>query len=314
MKIAFLLYPTEAVNVQEDSSFWIMLELIAGGHEVVYFESKHLFWQDKAPHAFVAKAKLHPQKGYSPPLFGEKAVNLADFDCIFIRKEPPFDNAYLYCLQLLEMIKDKVWILNDPAGIALANEKTFTLRFGRYAPQTMVTENTALATKFIKNLGRRVIVKPLNQKGGAGIFTTFPKDKNLPSLLAMATSEGSRKVLIQRFVVGGHQGDKRLVVLDGKILGAFSRRPPSTDFRANLSVGASMHRAAVTAQDRKLVDAMAPLLAQYGLWFVGLDVIGNYLTEVNVTSPAGIPEINRLDKTRLEKRVVDFMERRLGCL
>lgn len=312
MKIAFLLYPTAGVKVAEDSSFWIMRELQTRGHEVTYFESKDLIGREDGPWAHVRRARLHPRRGYLPSPLSAKATPLSALDCIFIRKEPPFDNDYLYALQLLDLIKDRVFILNDPGGIAIANEKTFTLRFPKYVPETLVTEDLARATQFIKKLRKKVVVKPLNEKGGKGIFALSPSDADLLPRLEEATRLGTEKVLIQRFIPENNRGDKRIVILNGKILGAFLRKPSRKDFRANLSQGGTMHRASVLPWERRLVEEMAAELERLGLWFTGIDVIGRFLTEVNVTSPAGIPEIHHFEKSRPEREVADFIERRVG--
>ncbi len=311
MKIAFLLYPTASVKIHEDSSFWIMQELKKRGHEVSYFESRDLEWSEGSPQARLTPAKLDLKKGYLPSVKRQDPVSLAGLDCIFIRKEPPFDTQYLYALQLLETIKDQVFVLNDPTGVAMANEKLFSLLFTKYAPETLVTESIASARSFIKSLRKKVVVKPLHQKGGLGIFATSFNDENLPSLLETATEHEKRRIMIQQFVPAKKFGDKRIVILNGDILGAFVRYPPRDDFRANLSVGGTMHRASVNSWDRKLVEEMAPQLLSRGLFFVGIDVIGRYLTEVNVTSPAGIPEINYLNKIHAERNVADFIEQRL---
>lgn len=312
MKIAFLLYPTSQVKVDEDSSFWIMRELKDRGHEVFYFESRQLFWMSGEPHAFLTKARLHRSKGYLPSAPAKSPFSLAHLDCIFIRKEPPFDISYLYALQLVNEIKKEVFILNDPAGIALSNEKLFSVTFQKFCPESLVTENVSLAAKFIRDLRSKAVIKPLDEKGGAGIFAAHAKDTNLSSRLDLATDSGKRKIMIQRFVSAKRYGDKRILILNGEILGAFLRKPPVWDFRANLSIGGSMHRTFVTTSDRKLVGAIVPELLARGLYFVGIDVIGKFLTEVNITSPAGIPEINHFNKTRLEKAVVDFIERRVA--
>jgi len=259
-------------------------------------------------------ARLDKKKGYLPSSVSKEAVDLRAFGSIFIRKEPPFGTDYLYSLELLESIKEKVFILNDPGGIAMCNEKLFTLRFENFIPETLVTEDVQTARVFVKHLKGKAVVKPLHEKGGLGIFSTFSGDGNLPSLLQMATRSGKEKVLIQRYVPAERWGDKRLLVLNGKILGAFLRRPPAYDFRANLSVGGSMHKARVSAWDEKLVQEMAPALSENGLWFVGIDVIGKYLTEVNVTSPAGIPEINHFNNVHLERDVADFIESRASAI
>lgn len=308
MKIAFLLYPTANVKIDEDSSFWIMKELKERGHQVHYFLSEQLFWTSNAPHAFLTKAKLDPSRGYLLSSPNKNASPLASLDCIFVRKEPPFDLSYLYALQLLNEIKKKVFILNDPAGLALSNEKLFSVIFKRFSPESMVTENPFMAERFIKNLRGKAVIKPLDNKGGTGIIATHSKDRHLVSLFNKVSKHGRIKVMIQRFVSASRYGDKRILILNGKILGAFLRRPPAWDFRANLTLGGSMHRAEVTAFDKKLVAKIIPELLARGLYFVGIDVIGSYLTEVNVTSPAGIPEINHFNRTRLEKAVADFIE------
>ena len=312
MKIGFLLYPTAGVKVDEDSSFWIMNELLCRGHRVFYFESSAMIGSQRGPRARLTPARLDIKKGYLPSAPSKNYEDLSLFDAIFIRKEPPFGLPYLYALQLLETIKDRVFILNDPAGIALANEKLFSLRFARYAPESLVTEDPLVARAFIRGLRSHAVVKPLDDKGGRGIFEASSKDKKLMKKLEAVTSSGKLKVILQRFVSAKKHGDKRLVVLNGKILGAFLRRPPKNDFRANLSVGGTMHRASVSAWDKKMVSDMHPLLDRYGLYFTGLDVIGKYLTEVNVTSPAGIPEIHQFDRSYPERKVADFIEKR--CL
>ncbi|MBI4352354.1 MAG: glutathione synthase [Candidatus Omnitrophica bacterium] len=314
MKIAFLLYPTEKVKPDEDSSFWIMHELQRRGHEVSYFQHSELLWSKGSPHAFLRKPRLNVKKGFLPSPVSPEPVDLSQMHCVFIRKEPPFNKDYLYALQLLRLIKDKVFMVNDPDGIALANEKLFTLAFSKHIPETLVTERIPEAVRFIRTLHKRAVVKPLHEKGGAGIFVTSFSDRNLPSLLEMATRRGQRKVLIQRFLPTERFGDKRLLVLDGKILGAFIRKPSRTDFRANLSAGGTMHRAEVNGWDKKIVGEMAPVLERHGLFFVGLDVIGKALTEINVTSPAGIPEINALNGVCLETKVADFIEERCHSL
>ena len=310
MKIAFLLYPTTHVKVGEDTSFWIMFEMLRRGHEVFHFESRHLFWQAGEVQATLTASRLDPRKGFLPSSVQKEPQCLSTFQCIFIRKEPPFDNEYLWALHLLELVKDRVFVINDPQGIAMSNEKLFTLFFKKYSPESCATEDVETACRFIQGLRSNVVVKPLHEKGGAGIFFTSARDKNLRSLLSMATEHGKIQVLLQRYVPAERFGDKRILILDGQILGAFLRRPPPYDFRANLSLGASLHKTTVTAQDRRLVEELAPELAQRGLLFVGIDVIGRFLTEINVTSPAGIPDLNLLYKTRVEKKVADYLEKR----
>ena len=311
MKIAFLLYPTSKVKVDEDSSFWIMHELVSRGHQVYYFESSEFHWESGVLRARLSSARLDLRKGFLPSLPAKKMTDLSTLDVIFIRKEPPFDTEYLYALHLLALVRDKVFILNNPSGIALCNEKLLTLQFKRFIPESLVTNQVQTARNFIRKLGKAVVIKPLHQKAGSGILRSWRGDKNLPSMLDIATDSGKKTVLIQRYISQNSFGDKRILVLNGKIAGSFLRRPSKQDFRANLSVGGSMHRARPTVQEEKMVEVMAPHLLRHGLYFVGLDVIGGLLSEINVTSPSGIPEIRKLDGKRVEKNVADFIERRL---
>ncbi|MBI3252129.1 MAG: glutathione synthase [Candidatus Omnitrophica bacterium] len=311
MKIAFLLYPTERLKVNEETSFWMMFELQKRGHTVFAFEDKGLFWAPNAPFAHLTPMKLDPKKGYLPSKpRNPEPVSLLDLDAIVIRKEPPFDERYLHALQLLALVRESVFILNDPNGIIAANEKLFILEFPKFIPETLVTEHPDAARAFMKNLKSRVVVKPLDQKGGRGIFSSSFSDRNFPSLFETITDSGRRKVMLQRFVSADRHGDKRILILNGEALGAFIRKPPAHDFRANLSVGASMHASRLSKRDHGLINAMREKLSAGGLYLVGIDVIGNYLTEVNVTSPAGIPEINALSGTHPERSVADFIESR----
>ncbi len=310
MKIAFLLYPTATVRTDEDSSFWIMHELGRRGHEVCHFESRHLF-AEPGPKAFVYRSKMDPRKGFALSSLSPKPSDLFDFDAVFIRKEPPFDNSYLHALQILDLLKGRVFMMNDPRGIAMFNEKLSILHFPELVPATMVTDNPALARNFIDDLKKQVVVKPLHEKAGSGILTARIGDKNLPSILDVATSAGKNKVMVQEFIRVKGLADKRILLLNGEFLGVFARKPAPSDFRSNLSVGGSMHKASLTSEDKRIIDAIAPTLVRNGLYFAGIDVMGPYLTEINVTSPSGIPEINALCGTRLQKKVADFIESRV---
>ena len=207
MKISFLLYPTARVKTEEDSSFWIMRELKKRRHEVSYFESHEMMGRPGGPEAYLHPALLDVKKGYLPSPRSRAAQPLLGQDCVFIRKEPPFDTEYLYALQALDPIKDRVFVLNDPAGIALANEKSFTLRFPGLAPESIVTRSATEARSFIDTIKSKVVVKPLDEKGGLGILSTSGSDKNLPSLLEIMTDFGGRSVIVQRYVPAEKFGD-----------------------------------------------------------------------------------------------------------
>lgn len=308
MKIAFLLYPTLHVKTDEDTSFWILYELKRRGHVVYHFESKDMAWMGGRVVARLSKSSLDPQNGFVRTRQETAWTRLDGMDLIFIRKEPPFDNEYLYNLQLLSLLKDDVIILNDPEAIAMCNEKMFILNFVDMIPDLLVTSDCAEATRFIRALKSAAVIKPLNNKGGAGIVKTDAKDRNLPSFLELATQKNSTKIMIQRYIPENAKGDTRILLLDGELLGSFVRKPTKRDFRANLSVGGTMHKAHLTKRHMAIAERVGSECKRRGLAFVGLDVIGPYLSEINVTSPSGIPEIHKLTGLSLEKKIADFIE------
>jgi glutathione synthase len=202
-------------------------------------------------------------------------------------------------------------LLNHPKGLREANEKLYALRFPEQVPQTLVAGDMATLKAFMAELGGEMIVKPLDGCGGSGVFYLNSEDRNTNSILEAATDNGRRLVMAQRYLPEIRQGDKRIIVLDGEPLGAVLRVPLESETRGNIHVGGQVVKTDVTARDREICAALAPSLRSDGLYFVGLDVIGNYLTEVNVTSPTGVQEINRLNGVRLESQVVDFVEQRI---
>ena len=311
MKIAFLLYPTAQVKVREDSSFWVMHEMVRRGHEVYHFESCDLFVENGSPKAYVYTTAMNRKKGFLPTSLSKKPFFLRGFDALFIRKEPPFDNGYLYAMQILELLRDQVFMMNEPRGIVLFNEKLSILNFPELIPETLVTEDAATAKVFIQKLKKRVVIKPLDQKAGSGILATHAADKNLPSILDIATGFSKNKIMVQRFIETSGSLDKRILILNGEVLGVFARKPSPGDFRSNLSVGGSMHRTTLGAEDRRIVQRISPTLVKNGLYFVGIDVMGRFLTEINVTSPSGIPEINALYRKKIQEKVAEFIEEKV---
>lgn len=299
------------MKVSEDTSFWIMHEIIRRGHEVFHFESRDMSWENGSTRARVRRTRTDVKKGFLPSPPSVKPIDLAETDCVFIRKEPPFDAEYLYALQLLESVKHRTFVLNDPSGIAMSNEKLFLLEFAEWAPETFVTSDPAEARRFIGSLGGAAIVKALDNKSGHGVYRTAAKDSNLPSLLETATDNGRRTVMVQRFIDAWKHGDKRILLLDGEPLGSFLRVPAKADFRANLSVGAKLKKSSLTSRERKITETLAPRLRERGLYFTGIDVIGGFLTEINVTSPAGLADILTLERRHAEGAVVDFIQRRV---
>jgi len=228
-----------------------------------------------------------------------------------MRKDPPFDMKFCFATHLLSLIdQTRCFVMNDPKGLREANEKLYALRFPEQIPQTLVTSDMQRLKDFMEEHGGEMIIKPLDGSGGSGVFYLNTQDRNTNAILEAATDNGRRMIMGQRYLPEIRQGDKRIVVLDGAPLGAVLRVPLETETRGNIHVGGQCVRSEVTERDREICAALAPLMQADGLYFVGLDVIGNYLTEVNVTSPTGIQEINALNGVRLESQVIDFVEQR----
>jgi glutathione synthase len=204
--------------------------------------------------------------------------------------------------------------MNDPEGLREANEKLYALRFPEQIPQTLVASDMERLRTFMAELGGEMIIKPLDASGGSGVFYLSERDRNTNSILEAATDNGRRWIMAQRYLPEIRQGDKRIIVLNGEPLGAVLRVPLETETRGNIHVGGQCVKTEVTERDREICAALAPLLRADGLYFVGLDVIGHFLTEVNVTSPTGIQEVNALDGVRLERNVVDFVEKQVDKL
>jgi len=238
-------------------------------------------------------------------------LDLASVDVVLMRQDPPFDMAYITATHLLEHIQPRVLVVNDPASVRNAPEKLLVTQFPDLMPPTLITRDRQAILAF-RAEHRDIIVKPLFGNGGAGVFRLRPDDENLTALLEMFGAASREPVMVQRYLPEVRAGDKRIVLIEGEPAGAVLRVPASGEARANLHVGGTAARTTLTAREHDICAAIGPMLRERGLIFVGIDVIGDYLTEINVTSPTGIQEINRLDGVTLETQVWDAIERRLG--
>jgi glutathione synthase len=227
---------------------------------------------------------------------------------VFIRKDPPFDRAYLYATLLLDRARGVTRIINDPRGLRDANEKLYAMNFPAFTPRTLVTADRDTIHDFAREVGGMAVVKPLDGAGGAGVMLLRSDDKNARAIVDTLTHEGERLAMVQEYLPAVMQGDKRVLLLEGEVLGAILRVPRSDDIRSNIHVGGSVVPAEVTPREREMIAAMKPKLVEDGLVFVGLDVIGERLTEVNVTSPTGIQELGRFTGTRPEDQVIRWAE------
>ena len=314
LKIGVVMDPVDRINIDKDTTFVLMLEAQQRGHEVYYMEVDDLFIRGGTPYG--RYRRLHLARAVPHYQLGELTVGaLDDFAVLLMRKDPPFDMKFFFATHLLSLVDEqKCFVMNHPKGLREANEKLYALRFPEQIPQTLVSSDMRQLKEFMDELGGEMIIKPLDSSGGSGVFYLSTQDRNTNSILEAATEGGRKMIMAQRYLPEIRQGDKRIIVLNGEPLGAVLRVPSEQEHRGNIHVGAQCVRAEISARDREICQALAPLLREDGLFFTGLDVIGNFLTEVNVTSPTGVQEINALDGVRLEIEILDFIEARVESL
>jgi glutathione synthase len=304
MRFVFVMDPLDRVTHDKDTTFAFIEAAQAAGHESHHCLLRDLFIQDGEAWATTQQVSTLP----APPwitLDGKAGrIRLADVDAVFMRKDPPFDRAYLYATLILERARGKTLLINDPRGLRDANEKLYALNFPEWTPRTLVTADRAMAHEFCREHGGVAMVKPLDGAGGMGVIQIRTGDKNARAIVDMLTHEGRRLIIVQEFLPSVTEGDKRVLLLDGEPLGAILRVPRGDDLRSNIHVGGSVVPTELTDREREMVRAVAPRLRADGLVFVGLDVIGERLTEVNVTSPTGIQELGRFTGTRPSDKVI----------
>jgi glutathione synthase len=242
----------------------------------------------------------------------EQRKSLADFGAVFMRKDPPFDLDYYFATQLLERARGRTLLVNDPRGLRDANEKLYIFNFPSLIAPTRVTRSIERLRGFLAELGGEMVVKPLDQCGGSGVFHVRADDRNTNSILETVSDCGRKLVMAQKYLPAARQGDKRILLLDGEPIGAVMRVPRPDETRGNLHAGGRAEKTTLTARDREICRVVGERCRADGLYFVGLDVIGDSLTEVNVTSPTGVQEIDRLDGARLEERIAEWLAARLA--
>jgi glutathione synthase len=314
LRLLYVMDPMSRVLVDKDTTFAFQLEGQKRGHEQYHCGPHDLFVERTVAHATVRRVEVERAEVHFH-LFEARTVPLGAFDVVFMRKDPPFDMAYFFATHLLGLVDPAATlVMNAPRGLREANEKLYALNFPELIPESMVTSEIARLRRFLADLGGEMIVKPLDGCGGAGVLHVHHEDRNLNALLEMSTQDGRLLVMAQRYLPAARQGDKRLIVLDGEPLGGVLRVPRDDEHRGNIHVGGRVERSPVDDRDREICRRMAARLRDDGLWFVGLDIIGGLVTEVNVTSPTGVQEIDRLDGTCLEAQVLDFVESRAGRL
>ena len=308
MRILVVMDPVSTVNVDEDTSFSIMLEAENRGHRVDHCAAQDLVLVGSDVSARVRRATCSRETDPPIALGDPEDVRLADVDVVFMRKDPPFDDDYMWASLLLEHTRGGPLLVNDPRGLRDANEKLYATYFPELMPETVVTSHADRIKAFVKSVGGRGVIKPLSGKGGESIFALSLDDPNLNAILETVTHEGRQLVMVQRFLPEVAVGDKRILLLEGEFLGVILRVPQGGDLRSNIHVGGRVAGTELDDDDRRIIEAVAPRLRADGLAFVGLDVIGGKLTEVNVTSPTGIQQASRLSGQNLEAKVIEWLE------
>lgn len=308
MRFVFVMDPPETVLVDADTTFALMLEAQDRGHQIDHCLPQDLYLDVGRVFARVRPALV--QRTPTPPMvLGAPAdVCLHDVDAVWIRKDPPFDSNYLWLTQMLDRVVADTLVINRPRGVRDANEKLYACHFPELMPETLVASEKARIIAFVKRVGGRAVIKPLDGAGGEGVMVLTEGDFNVNAIIEATTKHGSRVAMVQRFLPEVKRGDKRILLLNGEPLGAILRVPKADEARSNIHVGGSVEPATLNAQDHAIINALIPRLRADGLWFVGLDVIGGKLTEVNVTSPTGIQQMSRLDNVNVSARVIDWAE------
>jgi glutathione synthase len=310
--MAFVMDPIEAVDIDADTTFALMSEAASRGMETLYVAPEAIGVRPGVGPVALAQVATPRREPGNPASLGPlQEVALDDVDVIWQRKDPPVDETYTRTNQMLALCQ-RALVLNRPESVLAANEKLYALNFSELMPATRVARTLADLEAFRSELAGEMIVKPLDGKGGEGIFHIRKGDPNVRTILETSTAFETRWVMAQAYVPEVREGDKRILMVDGEPLGAVLRIPADGESRANFHSGGQASRVGIDAADQRIIDAVAPRLRDEGLFFVGIDVIGGQLTEINVTSPTGIQEMSRLDDVNYSVRVLDRVVEKLG--
>ena len=317
LKVAVQMDPIESVSIDGDSTFALMLEAQRRGHRLWHYDVKHMSLHegqgDLRKGRLMAKARpvtVQRLAGDHYKFGAPEQLDLGTMDTVLMRQDPPFDMAYITATHMLEHIHPKTLVVNDPKQVRDAPEKLLVTHFPQLMPPTLITWDPE-AVRAFRAEHRDIIVKPLFGNGGAGVFRIREDDENLASLLEMHWARSREPLMIQRYERAVRKGDKRIILVDGEPMGAVNRVPAAGEARSNMHVGGRPERSPLTERDREICAAIGPMLRENGLIFVGIDVIGDYLTEINVTSPTGLQEIARFDGTDLSVAIWDRIEAKI---
>ncbi len=309
MKIAIQMDPIGPIDIDADSTFRIAEEAQARGHELFYYMPEHLSYQEGRVTAKGCSLEVQRVRGDHFRLGERQVVDLADFDVIWLRQDPPFDMFYITTTHLLQRLTPTTLVVNDPFWVRNYPEKLLVLDFPDLTPPTTIARDLDTIRAFKDEHGD-IILKPLYGNGGAGVFRLTESDRNLSSLHEMFTGFSREPLIAQKFLPDVSNGDKRVILVDGEPVGAINRVPAEGETRSNMHVGGRPEKIELSPRDRQICDRIGPLLREKGQVFVGIDVIGDYLTEINLTSPTGIQELERFDGINVAERIWQAIEAR----
>ncbi len=312
LRVAFQMDPMEGLNIAGDSSFALMLSAQARGATLYHYQAPELTWEGGRLYTFATPVTVQREAGNHFTAGEPVLLDLGrDVDVVWMRQDPPFDLSYITATHLLERIQGETLVANDPASVRNAPEKLFVLDYARFMPPTMITRSLGAAREFLARNGE-IVIKPLHGNGGKAIFKVGADGANLSALIEVFNAAYVEPHMVQAFVPSVTQGDKRIVLVDGAVAGAINRIPGEGEIRSNLAAGGTAQKTELTPREVEICEALGPELKARGLIFVGIDVIGGeWLTEINVTSPTGIVAIDRFNGTDTAAMIWDAVEARL---
>ena len=303
--------PLENLDLKGDTTFALALEAQNRGHTIFFLKPDDLILRSNKVFANICKIELSSINGIDKFKYHKNQVlPLSDYDVVMMRQDPPFDLSYITATHILEKLPKSTLVVNNPFEVRNAPEKIFVTNFPHLMPKTLITRDLQSIKGFREEV-KDIIIKPLYGNGGQGVFHVLPSDENFNSILEMFFNQNKEPLIIQEYLKDVRNGDKRIILLDGEIVGAINRVPQQGESRSNMHVGGQAHKTILTKRDKFICKEISQSLKDKELLFVGIDIIGDFITEINVTSPTGIREIRSHDNIYIEKLFWDFIEQKL---